>query len=115
MQIRWLKFVAWSAVAAVVCWCYAFAPGWRFVTTLFLAAVPLILWRTRQFQEQVHPFAMAVAVAAVAFLVVASFSGWTQSSNEWFGRVGLRPMAAALVWLVLTLAGYHALIKQPAA
>ncbi len=115
MEFQWLKFVAWTTAIALVCWCYAFVPGLSFLANLFLAAIPFILWRTRQFQDRVHPFTMAVAVGVVAFLVVASFAGWTQSSNEWFGHVGLRPASAVLVWLVLTVAGFYAFIKQPAA
>jgi hypothetical protein len=115
MSIRWLKFVAWSAVAALVCWCYAFLPAWRVVATLFVAAVPLLLWRTQQFQDAIHPLGAAAILAAAALLVILSFAGSTEWLPRWIGAGSLRPISAILIWLALTAPGFYVLIKEPAA
>jgi hypothetical protein len=77
------------------------------MASLFFGVAPLLSLNSCHFKERVGLIGTTFVLGVIALLVVARFSGWIKSSNEWFGRSGLLPMFAVLPWLALVAAGYN--------
>ncbi len=101
-----MKFIGYTAVATVLAWALAFEPEYPFVSTLLIAAVPMILWRLRHYGEQVFAIDWILLIFALSVIVLTLVSAWLGWLTMPFNRV-LRLLAALLFWSALVALSFR--------
>ena len=101
-----MKFISYTAVATVLAWALAFKPEYPFVSTLLIAAGPMILWRLRHYGEQVFAIDWILLILALSVIVLTLVSAWLGWLTMPFDRV-LRFLAAFLFWSALVALSFR--------